>query len=448
MHASFRKLSLLPAAFAATLAVAPPAGATGRIDAATLVSAPQGTFNGVAFTRYEAMFQGVTPNNRPYRVPCQIIAPTQPGQGSGLLVFDWLVSTTILTTVGQEQADARYTLTDEFLFGLGASYATVRCDPAGIGQRSPIADPFRPWSDGLLDTSSEFITSAGDEFHIVVDYVRALRTDPVAVGLLGPVQRRAAFSYSAGAFRLRGLLRMPMGRGLFDFSLVGGAGQGYSHPTGNGIGFSSAERPPMAGAGLEIDFQSETDVLALDAHRTRHEEPNYRVYQFAGAAHLRDVDAVEFGLPSPHTANVADWTPFFRALFVAGNRWCDGIAPPPSLWLGARNEAFIARDANGNALVRYVGTLPVTTEAYRLPEVAVGENQYIPLDPAFDDGSFTGFFRVLAGSHIDRTATFTDHAAYVNQVTVHARALEAQGYLLVADADAIIARAASSSIGL
>lgn len=393
------------------------------------------------------MFDGVTSNGRPYRVPCQIIAPLNPGEGNGLLLFDWLVPSTIPTAVGQEQADARYTLTDDFLFGLGVSYATVRCDPAGIGRRSPISDASRPWSDGLLDTTTEFITSAGDEFDIVVDYVKALKTDPVAVSLTGPINRTAAFGYSASGYRLRGLLRLQMGTQLFAFSLVGGTGNGYFHPSGNKIGNSYSEKAPLAGAGLEIDFQSEFDVVVLGAHKTRHEEPNYRVYQFAGASHIRNIDVAEFGLPDPERANPADWVPFFRALFVAGNRWCDGTSPPPSIWLGAPNESQIAREENGNALVRYVGGQPVNTMAYRLPEVAVGQNQYIPLDPSYDDGSLLGFLRMAAGGHVDLTDTFTDHDAYVEDVTSNARGLQALGYLLEADADAIILRANESDIG-
>ena len=34
----------------------------------------------------------------------------------------------------------------------------------------------------------------------------------------------AAFGYSASGFRLRGLLRLQMGKGLFGFSLVGVVG--------------------------------------------------------------------------------------------------------------------------------------------------------------------------------------------------------------------------------
>jgi hypothetical protein len=80
--------------------------------------------------------------------------------------------------------------------------------------------------------------------------------------------------------------------------------------------------------------------------------------------------------------------------------------------------------------------------------VAVGENQYIPAAPSYNDGTLFGFFRVLAGGHVDLTGTFTDHDAYVEQITSHARALQAQGYLLNADADAIILRAIQSDIGV
>jgi hypothetical protein len=134
-------------------------------------------------------------------------------------------------------------------------------------------------------------------------------------------------------------------------------------------------------------------------------------------------------------------------MFVAGDRWCDGVAPPASLWLGAPNDRAVARDANGNALVRYVGRQAVNTAWFRLPEVAVGQNQYIPLAPSFDDGTFLGSFRVIAGSHVDLTGGITDHNAYVQAVTAHARDLQARGYLLEEDADSIIQRAEQSDIG-
>ncbi len=232
-----------------------------------------------------------------------------------------------------------------------------------------------------------------------------------------------------------------MGRGLFDFSLVGGAGNGYDQPAGDEIAFDDTEKAPLDGAGLEIDFQSETDVIALGAHLTRHEEPNYRVYQFAGASHIRNIDVAEFGLPDPEKANPADWVPFFRALLVAGERWVDGITPAPSIWLGGPDDPEIVRDANGNALVRFVGGHPVHTTAFRLPEVALGENQYIPLDPSYNDGSFLGLLRMIAGGHVPLSGNPANPAQHFREVKRHARALEADGYLLRADADKIIEQA-------
>ena len=60
------KILLYAAVAVMAIAVASPCSAAGRIDANTLVSAPHGTFNGVQFTRYEAMFD-VKQNSRASR---------------------------------------------------------------------------------------------------------------------------------------------------------------------------------------------------------------------------------------------------------------------------------------------------------------------------------------------------------------------------------------------
>ena len=83
----------------------------------------------------------------------------------------------------------------------------------------------------------------------------------------------------------------------------------------------------------------------------------------------------------------------------------------------------------------------MNTIAYRLPEVAVGENQYISLDPSYDDDSLLGFLRLAAGGHVDLTDSSNHPAQYLRDVKWHARMLEASGYLLESDADAIILRA-------
>ena len=54
---------------------------------------------------------------------------------------------------------------------------------------------------------------------------------------------------------------------------------------------------------------------------------------------------------------------------------------------------------------------------------------------------------MLAGGRVDLTDNFTNHADYVAGVTYHSRGLQALGYLLEPDADAIILRATQSDIG-
>ena len=54
---------------------------------------------------------------------------------------------------------------------------------------------------------------------------------------------------------------------------------------------------------------------------------------------------------------------------------------------------------------------------------------------------------MIAGGHVDLTDNFTDHEQYVVDVMFHARGLQALGYLLQADADAIIQQAIDSDIG-
>jgi hypothetical protein len=127
MSFSLRKIVIYAAIVMIVAALVSSSKAAGRIDANTLVATSHGKFNKVRYTRYEAMFDGVSSKGRPYRVPCQIVTPTDPEDGLGLLLFDWLVPSTITTAVGQEQPDARYIMTDDFLFGLGVSYAFAVC---------------------------------------------------------------------------------------------------------------------------------------------------------------------------------------------------------------------------------------------------------------------------------------------------------------------------------
>jgi hypothetical protein len=400
---------------------------SGSLIAETLVTTPLGTFGGIAYSNYEAMFQGTASQNHPYRVPCQIVAPTQPAQSSRLLLFDWLNTAVIATAIGRDFGLGRYVMTDDFLFGQGLVYAAVRSDPVALG---------KPWMDGTFDTSGETIKSAHDNFDIVADFIKALVSDPLAVKLAGPIKRKGAFGYSHSGAAVRYFLRADIGQGMFDFSLPGGCGAGTA--------FGEDASPPPATSGRSMEFNTESEVIVANAARVRADAANLRVYEFAGCAHARRQDAILMQLPDADKANPADWFCFARTLFVAANKWCDGAEPPSSIWLGAPRDNQIARDGKGNALVRYVAGKPITTDRFRLPEVAVGENQYIAYDKSYAN---TNDLRAILGGFVDLSATFTDHAAFVGQITDQVRTLQDQRYLLKADADALIQTAAASSIG-
>src|SRR5262245_56884892 len=188
------------------LAAQLPAHAAGGIDPSTLISRPLGQFGVAAYVEYQAMFDGVTSNGQTYRVPCQIIAPATPSQGSGLLLFDWLNPIFLDTQIGHEGNIGRIYLTDPFLFAQRIVYATVRSQKEALGA---------PWFDGVLDTSSEFIKGGVQEFDIVVDFIDALDDDAVTAELAGPIERRSAFGYSNSGARLRGFLQSPSAVGVF-----------------------------------------------------------------------------------------------------------------------------------------------------------------------------------------------------------------------------------------
>ena len=67
--------------------------------------------------------------------------------------------------------------------------------------------------------------------------------------------------------------------------------------------------------------------------------------------------------------------------------------------------------------------------------------------PCRTSAAVPGHIRALAGGRVDLTGEFTDHDAYVEQVESHATALEEAGYLLAADADAIVQAAEDSDVG-
>jgi hypothetical protein len=427
----------------ATLYTADGARADGGIDPDTIVANDFGRFNGIDYVQYDAMFEGETSTNHPYRVPCQMIAPAPWEEGSGVLVFDWLNNSLIFFFFGPDGFQLpllRLGAGDDFLCSSGHAYAAIRSDPNVLGL---------PWLNPEFEATGEFIAVPADEFEIVRDFVGALTVDPVASDLVGSIERTTAFGYSESGYKLRGFVRDPLGRYVFDLSISGGTGAVSAFPNGVFLDAGLDPLPPPAAGGLELSINTETEAVDVDfnqLHTIRRDARNARSYEFAGAAHNAAIPETYAllalsGAPDIETVNPLDWTPFVRALFVAGLEWTDGVEPPPSIWLNRPGDPAIVRDDKGNALVRYVGGRRVTTPFFRHPEVGVGLGRY----GAIYGEEFT--LRYLSGEFIDLSHTFRRHGEYVAKITAHTLLLFELGYLLEPDAREIIRRAVESNVG-
>jgi hypothetical protein len=430
-----RSLCLLSILWAFLFALTPRAAqAAGSIDSNSVVRFDAGIHNGVQYVRYEAMFQGITATGHKYRTPCEIIAPAVGAPRSGVLMCDWLNITIAYTVLNRDFGLGRYALGDSFLFNAGHVYTTVRTDPEAIGLA---------WGNNDYDTSSEFIKCEADDTYIFADFAQALKTDPTALYATGPIQKRVAFGYSSSGFLLRGLLRMPLGQGLFDVSMAGGSGAITVTPNANGIDLDQQVDPsaPPLTSGLSIEITPESDIVWSDAALARQNTNNLRIYELAGCSHGRRDDAIVLGLASPETANPADWFPFVRALLVRGIEWADGATPPRSIWLGSPNDPAMTYDAKGNALITHLGGVPITTQAYRLPEVAVAKVQYIAVDASFLNSTVPlAFLRAICGTFVN-LGLIISQPVYVSNITSHAQGLVNRGYLLQEDANVIISKA-------
>jgi hypothetical protein len=208
----------------------------------------------------------------------------------------------------------------------------------------------------------------------------------------------------------------------------------------------------VSGAGKVIIVQSEGDLILSDAEQLRAVigEPDYRIIEVAGSAHIPEVSSLTDNPIAPILAgtNPTDWPAVARAAFLAGDAWVrTGASPPPSQVIatdpsGAPDPVYgvptgIARDANLNAL-----------GGVRMPDVELGTDQFIPAD-------FGAAVPGLLGDALDLRcvplangqARFDNHGDYVNQVARIVNGLTAAGYLLQSDAREIKSGTAKSDVG-
>jgi Alpha/beta hydrolase domain len=287
-----------------------------------------GQFNCVSYRRYRGRFVGETARGD-YIVPYEITAPANPAEGNLRLIVepphfkDRLV---VLLGIGQE-----------FFFNRGFSHASVGFSTTEMRILNPTPG-FNIIIGGLAYPPPPAIPPAVTDLEIIADFATALRDNPLPY--VGPVKRIYSMGLSDSGAAVHSLLHLPYGKSLFDFSLPGTVNFRNNHHLAEGDG-------------LVMFFQSEFDFNVGSPPFSDQAFPNYRVYTATGCPHIPDTRTTR---PAPAPLSVAgttplDWMPFFRALFVAGDRWStEKVEPPPSIMPKVSPLGTIARDDRANGI--------------------------------------------------------------------------------------------------
>lgn len=425
------QFTLAAAVLVAGLWALPPASAVAATFS-DITSEPFGTFNEVEFVRYTGRFEGTTSLGN-YDVPFEIVAPADPSEGSGAVLFE--APHFLLAPLGRD-----FVLGRSLVFNRGLSYASV----GWAGHASSVLDP----SATPIILAGEEVDNPGapnpdspHDFELIVQFVNSLKSSPEAVSILGSDQLFYSFGLSQTSAAQFQILLGPNGPDLFDLNLL--TLQFWPHLFGSDVftRLTGAFIPPDE-IGRSIIVNTENELVLSDAEQFRvtTNDADYRLYELAGLSHF----------PLPPSFNPLDYNPMIRAAFVAGDLWVrQGIEPPDDNLIAETSgidpvygfETGIARDFNGNAL-----------GGVRRPEVNVGQATYIAslLDVEVIPG-----LPGLAGTFIDLTCEplpdgsvrFPSHGDYVRRFAHQANLLVNQGYLLPADAEAMKERAAESDIG-
>lgn len=402
-----------------------------------------GTFGDVEFARYAGHFQGTT-SLGPYDVPFEIVVPAVGFVRNGRVLFE-----PPHFAFGPGTRDL--TLTRDLIFGNYFSYAAVGWGANGLNVLDPAATPIIIAGETVANPGQINPLAVLDE-QIIVQFVESLQTDAWAVSLVGPDPDIYATGNSQTADALLNLYLGPEGAGLFDFSLLLANLWEADFPTPNPWDRSMGEFEPPENVGKVIFVHGEGDLIISNSelHRNAAAEPDYRIYEVSGSAHLPLFG--QFGIADllPFEANSLDWAPIARAAFMAGDAWVQqGIDPPPTVLLSESTginpvygfETGIARDLDGNAL-----------GGVRLPEVEIGQATFVAALPEFE---ILPGLPGLVGLEIDLTCSpapdgsirFPNHGDYVSRVTHQANLLVNQRYLLPADAETMTEEAARSTVG-
>lgn len=385
------------------------ASAAGKLQP-VLKTSSLGTFGGVHYVQYDGLFVGKTSTGN-YRVPYRISTPANPRRANRGTV---LVEPPHFA-LGTYLRDGW--LGRPFLFGRGFLHASV-------GYSTTTSGPFvyrilDPAAQGVFIDGGAVDGNGRTDDEIVVDFARALRSDPVARGLIGPGARRYLAGGSDSAEPVKRIVALGLAKDVFDLAV----------PITTG-----SENDPQVSIrdgkynGKVITVNSESEWFDGRALEDRQERPDqYRFFIVPGTPHVPD--PLCSGLFS-NESTPASWQPALRTHFLQGHAWVtQGDAPPTSTRLATvGGDAEIARDSKGNALLVEV----TGASAPRLPFVELGEAKFIT--------GFLGTYEPQPPPTIEQVG-FSSFSEYV---TAFEEALDVQvqaRYMLKEDANAMLNRA-------
>lgn len=386
------------------------ASAAGKLQS-VLKTFSLGTFGGVKYVQYDGLFAGKTSTGK-YRVPFRISAPASPRRAK---------SSTVLVEpphfgVGTYLREAW--LGRPFLFGRGFVHASV-------GYSTTTSGPFvyrilDPAAQGVFIDGGVVDGNGRTDDEIVVDFARALRSDPIARVIIGPATRRYLAGFSDSADPVKRIVASGLAEQVFDLAVP--------------ITTGSEDDPQVSIAagkysGKVITVNSEFewfDGRALEDRGTTAD--HYRFFIVPGTPHVPDPLCSGF---FANESTPAGWQPALRAHFLQGHDWVtQGNAPPTSTRL-ATADGEIARDSTGNALLVEI----TGTSAPRLPFVELGEVTFIT--------GFLGSYEPQPPPTIDELG----FSSFPEYLAAFEEAIEAQlqaRYMLEEDADVLLNRAGLS----
>jgi hypothetical protein len=393
------------------------ASAAGKLQP-VLETSPLGRFGGVQFVQYDGLFVGTTSTGT-YSVPYRISAPANPRRA---------IRSTVLVEP-PHFATGTYLreswLGRPFLFGRGFLHASVGYSMATFGDGVTI-------TNRILDPAAQNVFIDGGvvlpgedgptDDEIVVDFARALRDDPLARALMGPVGRRYLAGFSDSADPVKRIVASGLAEDVFDLAV----------PITTG-----SEDDPQASiaagkySGKVITVDSEFEWFYGRALEDRGSAPDhYRSFIVPGTPHVPDPLCPDF---FSNESTPASWQPALRAHFLQGHSWVtQGNAPPTSTRLAtADGDAEIARDPNGNALLVEI----TGASAPRLPFVELGEARFIT--------GFLGTYEPQPPPTIEQLG-FSSFPAYLAAFEEALKAQLQARYMLKDDAKVLLKRAGLS----